>query len=93
MSDTVSAEELQRERDAYTWEQARSDLAYGTPLTIFDAGRVVRALEEEDTGIHPYDALPLLMKIFGDRDPARSEKYEQMAWNIAKLIKQASRPG
>ena len=89
MSDTVSAEELQRERDAYTWENATSDLAYGTPLTIFDAGRVCRALEKGDAGIHPYDAFPLLMKIFEDRDPARSERYEEMAWSMVKMIKLA----
>lgn len=74
-------------RDAYTWENAQSDLAYGTPLTIFDAGRVIRTLDEEDLGIHPYDALPLLMKIFEDRDPARSEKIEVIAWNMVKMIK------
>lgn len=74
-------------RDAYTWDNARSDLAYGTPLTIFDAGRVTRTLEEQDLGIHPYDALPLLMKIFEDRNPARSEKIETITWNMVNMIK------
>lgn len=75
-----------KERDAYTWDNAAHDLAYGTPLTIFDAGRVTRTLDEQDLGIHPYDALPLLMKIFEDRNPARSEKIKTITWNMVKMI-------
>lgn len=84
----AQAKEIREARDAYTWENARSDLAYGTPLTIFDAGRVTRTFEEE-TDLHPYDVFPLLLKVFEDRDPARSEKIETLAWNMVKMIKLA----
>lgn len=53
---------------AYTWSEATRDLALGTPLTLREAGDVTWELR--DTSLAPYDALPLLVRLFSETTAA-----------------------
>lgn len=64
MGDLISPEEAETIRAAYTWSEATSDLAYNTSLTLMEATEVTIQLRR--TGVHPYDALPILVRIFKD---------------------------
>lgn len=52
------------DRTTYTWGNATRDLALGTRLLLGEAATVVSILEETD--VHPYDAVPHLVKLFGE---------------------------
>jgi hypothetical protein len=52
-------------RDKYTWDDCAEDLALCTRLLIGEADTVVHILKK-DTYTHPYDALPHLIKLFGE---------------------------
>lgn len=53
-------------RDEYTWNDLCRDLAMETRLTLREAVSVRFGVEP--TGAHPYDALPPLVKLFGEGD-------------------------
>jgi hypothetical protein len=65
-------DEEARTRAAYTWEKATTDLTYMTRLTLMESGRVIE--EFRRSNVHPYDALPWIVKIYSDKsgyhDPA-----------------------
>lgn len=65
-------------RAKYTWDDCAKDLALFTPLRIFDAGHVVE--EFKQSGIHPYDVLPLAKIIFdeGNHGPAMRARNIRM---------------
>jgi hypothetical protein len=70
-------------RAAYTWKMTISDLAYGTRLTIFEAGRVVEEFKRGN--IHPYDVLPMLIRIYSDK--INYCEPHEIAREIVKLIR------
>lgn len=51
-------------RYEYTWDDVCGDLAMGSRLTYHEAVSVRDSIEP--TGMHPYDALPPLLALFGD---------------------------
>jgi hypothetical protein len=53
-------------RDGYTWDDACTDLALESRLTLSDTAAIKLALEP--IGVHPYDAVPPLAALFGDGD-------------------------
>jgi hypothetical protein len=73
-------------RAAYTWGMATSDLAYGSHLTIFEAGRVVE--EFKRSNVHPYDALPFMIRVYSLRTGRRpGVEPHEIAREIVGLIR------
>jgi len=83
MSDYVSPEEESARRSAYTWKHVASDLAYGSRLTIFEAARVVEEFKRGN--VHPYDALPMMIRIYSDKINHREPG--EIAREIVNLIR------
>jgi hypothetical protein len=65
-------------RDDYTWQDATKDLALATRLTIREAFQVTFAVR--DAGVHPYDAVPHLVHLFGEKP------IETRALGLEKLL-------
>jgi hypothetical protein len=85
----IKSEEY-RERDEeakarahYTWKQATTDLAYMTRLTLMESGRAIDQFRRSN--VHPYDALPWMVKIFNAGvDP---DEISALARAVVELIR------
>lgn len=49
-------------RAAYTWKNATTDLTHSTRLTLVESVRVIE--EFRRSNVHPYDALPIMIRVF-----------------------------
>lgn len=71
-------------REEYTWQDATKELALATRLTLGEAFQITYAVR--DVGLHPYDAAPHLVQIFGDKS------VETRALGLEKLLRLGREP-
>lgn len=76
-------------REKYTWIMAAKDIALSTTLTIQQVGEITWEFRQPQINIHPYDALPLLIRVF---KTSRGDDVHRMAVGIAELIKLSHSP-
>jgi hypothetical protein len=55
-------------REDYTWDHATKDLSLSTRMTLREAGDITYQLR--GSGLHPYNALPVLVRLFAADRPA-----------------------
>lgn len=76
------------DRQEYTWDKACKDLALMTHLTVHEAAQLTYVLRAR-TKLHPYDAVPVLVKLLpflvSPISPKGMETFTRWLVDLAEL--------